>query len=391
MNPYEYIAVMARSGHTSSESINFLVSGVDTRVQAFFLDEIIDRCRTSESMLVLVDDAGFINTALADVIPSSGYSVRNLLSGEFCLYDPFSLGSLYGMTYLRQLVEAMGFDEAKKLKAFSYLNFIMYLDRLVSGGSSLNISKLINEYGSTTAIMMKVKDLSNCGVIDEDQATYLLSKYSETSQIAPELENIVFTLSPFINSENERFCACPSSALVLPLYELEGDDSLKIALLQLLRFGLKDVHPSQYHILIMDKGCGTRKPLAGFVEKTADRSVTLFSKDIFSIGDENVLTMIQNRFTARVYARHASESSCAALEKALGVTEIIKHSYTSHYDRRFAANKPLDVLFGKNKSESYAQLAPVYEPRYRKEMIASLPNGAAIVEYHGNSSIVSCC
>lgn len=391
MNPNEYLAVITRStGSRKLGGVNILVSGADEFVHTFFIDDVITKCRADGKMLVLVDDIGFVNSNRGIALMDADYNVCNLLSGEMCMYDPFKLSSLEGMTQMRQLIDALGFDETKKQKLISYLNFIVYLDKLTSDGKGLSLSKLMYDYASNAMVVAKIKDLVYGNVIDEDQEMYLLSHYSEVSAIAPDFESLVFLLSPFINSEKRDINASRKNALVMPLFELDGDDNMKSAIMCLLRFGLKKLSSSAYHILIMDRGYGNRKHLVEFIEKVPDAGMTLLSHDIFSLGDERSIGTILQRFNARVYARHASESSCRALETALGETKVVKSTYTLHRDRRWSANKPLDVLFGKNKSETYGSLAPVYEARYRRELIASLPTGTTIIEYQGNSSIVSC-
>lgn len=80
-------------------------------------------------------------------------------------------------------------------------------------------------------------------------------------------------------------------------------------------------------------------------------------------------------------------SSCEVLEKELGEIDVVKSAYTAQYDRRFKANRPMDILFGKNKVETYNRMAPVREARYRKEDIHSLPAGTGIIQFHGSDTI----
>ena len=390
MNPREYLSVMNRSNGFNTSNINMLVSGSDELVLSWCLEDLVARCRSDGKTLVIIDDANFIGAINTALLARYGYSVRNLLSGDVCIYDPFSFGSLSGMTGLRQLVEAMGLDEEHKLKVFVYLNLLSYLDKLANASSSgLTISKLLFDYGSGSMVQAKIRKLRSDDIVDYEHEAYLMARYSEAAPVAPVFESILFTLSPFINRENTPLTEDRSAVLVLPLHQLDGDKSMKIALLSLLRFGLSALGPAGLHILLTDRGYGDRTALSGFIEKVAPAAMTLLSKDAFTFG-EQALEAVFNRFDLRVYSRHTSGSSCAAIESALGEALVVKRSYASHHDRRWAANKPLDVLFGKNKSESYTQLAPVYEARYRREMIAGLPAGSAIIEYLGNSSVVSC-
>ena len=77
------------------------------------------------------------------------------------------------------------------------------------------------------------------------------------------------------------------------------------------------------------------------------------------------------------------------VEKNCGEIDVPKSTYTTTYDRRWRANTPWDILMGHNRTESYAQLEPVREPKYRKEMIMTLMPGTGIVEYMGEALLFS--
>lgn len=390
MNPCEYLSVLNGGTGSGMLTANLLLSGADNKVLSWCFENVLAGCSAEGKTLVVVDDANLLDASAHALLGQAGFSLRNLLSGNTCLYDPFRYGSLIGMTSLRQIIEAMELDEEKKLTVIAYLNLISQIEMLLNVDSAaLNIPKLMLNYGAAFMVQSKIGELRKKGLIDEEQQTCMLARYEESSSVAPVLENILFALYPFANSEREKLCPERGSALVAPLHLLDGDKNLKNAVLSLLRFGLNELDLSKIHILIIDKGYGDRTALSGFIEKAPAASTTLISKDVFTLG-EGALETVFNRFELRLFSRHSVPDSCVELERTLGEALVARNSYASHHDRHWAANKPLDVLFGRNKTEVYTKLAPSYEAKYRREFISSLPEGTAIIEYNGNSSIVSC-
>lgn len=71
-----------------------------------------------------------------------------------------------------------------------------------------------------------------------------------------------------------------------------------------------------------------------------------------------------------------------------GEMDVAKTSYAVTYDRRWKANRPIDVLTGSNKSEAYTTAPPVREPRYRKEMVAEFYPGSGIAQYNGPNDVI---
>lgn len=392
MDPNTYIATVARYNGGRSENENVLVSGSDAIVSEYMLARIVEGCAKSGAMPVLIDNGEFINSPAAGVLALHGYKPENLLSGDICIFDPLKISAITGMTRMRQLTGVFAFDEQKKLKLISYLNLLSMLDKAIAGNSEgLTVSKIIVDYGSGTSIEMKLQELVDGGLIDEAQQIEFLAKYAEVADVAPEFDGILFCLSPFADSGKRKLAHSVKAAPVLPLYELDGDDTLKEALLKLLIFSLKELGAEPIHVIITDSGLKPCAPLVDFISSVPTvMGMSLITSDAFMLGDKTALSSIQNRFPIRVYSSHNAESSLSAIEEALGGHEVVMTTYTVSRDRRLGANKPVDWLFGTNKTEIYGQTPPTYKPRYRKEDIAALPNGTAIVQYRGQSCIVSC-
>lgn len=368
------------------ESLRFLVSGNDSYLREKVLHEVLGQCQKNERLLV-IDDTGE-NTAY-NILSSLGYKVTNGLSGYKLCDTPFKITQLTSLSKLRQILDILEYDERRKGKLIAYLNFIRQIEMLETGQNDLTISlPLLGKYSTTKAVNTHLEKLVANGIIDEEQQLFLLAKYSECSSAAPELEDILFLIAPFI--EGRELWSESPTAFVFPL-DMFGEEILKNLILQFLSFGLTEKSDPKTTVIILDKAAyGDRSGILHFILSTSPKlNIHIFSEDVFTLSSTSELANIFNRFNVRVFGRHAVESSAQQIENACGRIEIVKSSYTVAYDRRWRANRPLDILFGKNKVETYVQAPPTFEPRYRKEAIMSLSPGCGIIEYHGQTTLFS--
>lgn len=376
-----------------SPKVQFLVSGNDSAVRNTILNDVLRTCRENEHTLLIVDDTGSSGTVDFNFIRSFGYQVQNGMSGEYCLYNPFQIASVKGMSKIRQLLSILEYDEKQKGKLIAYLSFLRHMEYLEYGNQSMELTlEKLGAYCTTMAIEEKLQHFLDSGIINERQQLMLLAKYSECSAAAADFEDMLFALMPFISGKSIKIGDKKHQALVFQTGELGEDETMRSLVMQLLQFGLEENRASQAEttVLILDKGYGSRMCVFNLIKALPVHvDVHIFSEDIFTLCDPPGLAMILNRFTARVYSRHLVMSSAEAIEKACGEIDVVKNSYNVTYDRRWRANRPWDVLMRNNKTESYTQMAPVREPRYRKEMILSLAPGNGIVEYMGNTSLFS--
>lgn len=372
-------------------TIQFLVSGNDQTVRDIVFEDLVRKSYRSGHSLMIMDDAGAMGRMELDMLASFAYQIENGMSGEYCLYNPFKISNVKGLSRLRQLLETLKYEETRKAKLTAYLNFIRCLDSLETGSreAELTMEKL-GEYCTVTAVEERLHDLVKRGVIDRGQQIQYLSKYSEICSAAADFEDLFFLLMPFISGTSTKPETERKKAFLFQTGELGEDETIRKIILQLVTFGLEDSNTEKITILVFDRGYGARNSVFHFLETLPSRVIAhVFSKDIFSLCDSSGLAMVLNRFTARVYSRHLAMESCEAIEKACGEIDVVKNSYNVTYDRRWRSNRPWDVLLGKNKTESYTKTAPVREPRYRKEMIMSLAPGNGIVEFMGNTSVFS--
>ena len=371
------------------EPLQFLISGNDPYLRESLLYDVLKQCRERNERVLIIDDAG--ESIASDILSSLGYKVTNGLSGYKLCDNPFKITQLTSLSKLRQILDILEYDERRKGKLTAYLNFIRQIEMLETGQNELTISlPLLGNYSTTKAVNAHLEKLVANGIIDEEQQLFLLAKYSECASAAPELEDMLFLIAPFVEGR-ELWSESPTTAFVFPLNMFGEDKILKNLTLKLLSLGLTEKSGPKTTVTILDKAYSDRSGILNFILSTSAKSAKLniFSEDIFTLGRASDLANIFNRFNVRVFGRHAVESSAQQLENTCGKVEVIKSSYTVAYDRRWRANRPLDILFGKNKVETYVQAPPTFEPRYRKEAIMSLSPGCGIIEYHGQTTLFS--
>lgn len=369
--------------------IQFLVSGNDRKIRNRVLEDVVWSCHEKDEALIIIDDMELSGMENIAKISSCGYQIKNGMSGEYCLYNPFQITTVKELSKIRQLLSTLEYDEKQKGKLISYLNFIRHIEFLEHGNGAFNLTiEVLGKYCSIMAVEEKIQYLLDIGVIDKSQQMILLAKYSECSSAAADLEDLFFVLLPFISGEGVRLEMKENQAIVFRIGELGEDETMRNLVMQLLQFGIEENRDRKLTLLVFDKGYGSRKCILNLLKSIPSYvNIHIFSDDIFTFCDRDTLALFFNRFTARVYSRHLAMGSAETIEKICGEIDVAKNSYNVTYDRRWRSNRPWDVLMGKNKTETYTQTAPVREPRYRKEMIMGLSPGTGIVEFMGNTSV----
>lgn len=388
----DYLTFINRTAKSdpAAQPIQFLVSGNDAVVRSHVFRDIIYRCRENGQTIVVIDDTGTMNPVGCRILASSGYRIKNGMAGGYCLYDLFTIGTMKEVSRLRQLLSTFEWDEKQKGKLLSYLSLIRHIEciRNAPHAPALTPEK-ITEYSTVPAMEEHLQSLMEAGLIDERQRMALLAKYAECCSAAADLEDLLPVLMPFIKGEKiapDKTNA--PQALWFCTGELGEDETIRTMAIQLIQFGLEEKSGENITLIVFDRGIGSRKCILDLLKTMPEQIKThAFSEDIFTLCDPSTLAMILNRFNTRIYSRHLAMESCEAIEKACGTMDVVKNSYQVTYDRRWAANRPWDILMGNNKTESYTQTAPAREPRYRKEMIMNLAAGSGIVEFMGNTSV----
>lgn len=368
-------------------NINYLVSGIDETIQDTVLTDILINVRNKN--LIIIDDTGtFSYYKDHESIKRYNFEIENGFTGDYYLYNPFHIHSIIDISKIRQLFDILEYDENKKGKLISYLNFIIHLENLEGGNCNLDINKL-SEYSTVLSVERKILKLLQKNVITQEHQMILLSKYSECASAGADLENTFYTLMPFVSGRKD-IQSVSNKILVFPINNFDDDMNIKKIILQLLKFELDSNSNRNISLLILDKGRGERKYLSHFIESIPlNTDVHIFSEDIFTLEDEEGLSHILNRFNVKIYGKHLTMSSAQSIEKACGEVEVIRQEKTITHDRRLFANKPFDIILGHNKVESFVKMPPVREPKYHKEMIMKFPSGKGIIDFNGNTTIFS--
>ena len=364
----------------------FLVTGNDVLVRQTVLKEICYQGIKNHHSIIVIDDS---ENSMLDVsqIARLGYQIRDGLSDRCCLYNLFPIDLKKDILQIRKILGVLKYNEEQKMKVLSYLDFISYVEKIYNNTTDITL-EILGEYSSNIQVGMKIQSLVQCGKIDEMQKTYLLSKYSEVCAAGADFEHSLLLLTPLISGQ--PLSCNRDEMIVYSISDFDGDTVIKNLIITLLLSYLKDKKSEQFIIIILDKGYGDRECLVDFIKGfPMNIQAHLFSEDVFTLSEKAERSMLYNRFPMRIYTRHSSELSCEAVERECGEIDVVKSTYTVNYDRRWRANRPIDILMGNNKVEAYTTGAPVREPRYRKEMIASFHPGTGIAEYMGNTILFS--
>lgn len=376
-----YLSYIEHAKKQMTSPVQYLVSG-QTFAHEVLLKEIIRNAYSENRDLLIINDTkDFVD--ITETLTDVGYGITEGFSGV-SVYNPLNIGTLSNISKLRELLETYKMTEKEKQKVISYLSFIQHLCLLEEKNAKLTVEVLAKEYSTYELVARKLDNLARCGQIEEDEMYFLLNKYSECSAIAADLEDLFPLLLPFVKESgggqtNENNI---KNAVILQTGKLGRDQTLKQMIVQLSKFGIDEDNTFKA-VIYIDNGCGSREELHYLcTELSVNVDFHIMSKDIFTT-PASVLPEILNRFDIKVYGRHKNMSSATMLENELGEIGVSKSTYNKVYDRRFSSNKPLDVLFGRNKTEGYQTLAPVKEARYSKELISELKPNQIIMDVHG--------
>lgn len=367
------------------QPVNFLVSGSDLLIHERVFTDICDRAYSNGKNIVILDDNLNINL---QIVSNIGFRVLHGFSEGFVVSDILDLHTLKGLGRLRGLLGALGYSEHEKQRLIAYLNFIQYVEQLSTGNQNIRWDiDILNSYSTVMLVEIKLQKLVSSGIINGEQQRYLLSKYAEVCSAGADFENAFYLLRPFVNGSEKSFHKERRTAYLFSMKEFSRDQVMKQIAAQTVMDALEDSTFKNAELIITDEGAGKNRYLPELIENFSRNSlVHLLTGDMFSMGDSHTARKIFNQFHVRVYGRHISMASCEAVSSALGQEQILKQSYSVTYDRRWRANSPWDILFGKNKAEVYGS-NPVWEAKYTKECINMFPTGEGIIEYMGNSSV----
>ena len=387
MNDLAFLDSLYQFNQVNSQ-ICFLVTGSDSTIRNVFIEKVLEQSKLKKQAVIVIDDSD--DTMFEKSIATRlGFCIKNGMDDECCLYDLIPINTKKKILQLREALSILNYSEEKKSKLSAYFELINYFERVFYGNDSGDINlKTLEEYGSSVQVDMKLYELLSQGIIDSTQKEYFQARYSEVGSAGADFENALLLLAPLVTGNAIKFK--PNEIMVYPISQFDGDITVKNLVVSLILNYIREHRNEQFTVLVMDKGYGERSSIYDFVNRfPANVETHLFSEDVFTLCPEHERGKVFNRFPMRIYGCHASESSCLAVSTECGEVDVKKTSYSVTYDRRWRANKPIDVLTGNNKQEVYTTAATIREPRYRKEMIAKFYPGTGIAQYKGQTLLFS--
>lgn len=375
MNYLQYINSVYHQPIQPNIGVNFLVSGVDAHVRQVIGQHIVDTTYANGKILFVID-----NTLSGSEFTSFGnFRVANPLNGDIDLCcDLFEVKSLKEISRLRSLLTDLGFEGTKAMKVVSYLSFVKETERRL-GNTGFLRTEILEEYGSTSLVKWKLRQVLESGMLTEDSYEYLLSRYAEVSAAAADFELFLVMLAPFMGS------TCHPSAGIaihLPVGEFGSDRPMQEVLCKLMISYIKK-QPENCAVVIVDGGKGDRSCIIDVLKTVpTTTAVHLITTDAFSLNGSE-LSVLMNTFPVRIYSRHEDMDSCSKVEGCCGHMDVVRRSYTTTVDKRIRASTAFDMFLGTNRTDTEIRNAPVREARYRKETINSLCPGVAIIDCGG--------
>lgn len=371
-----------------SEARNYLVTGEDSIIRDAFLTRFLKDNKTNRRSIFILDDSDGIMLSQNSILENQ-LTIKDGLEVGNCLYNIFPLNIKRRVLQLRRVLDVLGYSEEQKAELIAYLDFISTCESISCNKNSGDITiDILGQYSSNIQVGTKISSLTAKGIINDVQKEYLISKYSEVCAAGADFEHRLLMLEPLISGE--PMVLHPDELILYKLSDYEGDSLMRRLIVSLIRSFMVEHKNEKYSVVVLDKGYGMRECLVDFLKSFPINVTTLLlSADVFTLCNRKELNSIFNRFPLRIFSRHQSEDSCKEIEENCGEIDVKKTSYAVTYDRRWHANKPIDVLLGNNKLEVYSSGPSIREPRYRKEMIASLNEGTGIAVYNGQTLFFS--
>lgn len=136
-------------------------------------------------------------------------------------------------------------------------------------------------------------------------------------------------------------------------------------------------------ILIEDHKQYNTQTLKHFFEMNKeDYPLIAIFKDIFL--HEELISQIPYLFSTKIYLNH-SEHSANIISQLAGEVEVVHTTSTISRNKRIGSESLLDRLFGTDKTETVATLAPVKEPKISKEEIMYLNKNVCLLQTYDST------
>ena len=286
---------------------------------------------------------------------------------------------------LLELLRWSGMSREELGKVHAYLEFLLSLDRVRYPDRAPGL-QVIEAYTGSAAVETALAALLERGTVDLTARDRLLERYAEVRGAGPMLENALALLdqtfslhSPIqqrIASSRVGDCIC----VVIPAAFTD------IQVLQLFRLLSWDIEAAVRigKSVALSVFEGHRQYDDGLLHLlrwiNGNAQLTFFSKDAFAAHPAPWQAEVRRYFQAWIFSRHSSMESCGAVSDLFGSMPVTHSTYGRDYDRRLGSNRLIDMLLHTNRVDHVACQAPVWEPRYRKEEIYSMPFGVCLAQ-----------
>lgn len=390
------LSIIEEHTENYSEIPSILVSGSDRVTKESMTRRWLDTIQQNNAPHVVIDMSKMC--CMTEILSNSGVTVAATIPGSngFSMFDGDKISS---EDRIKVRMSNSGWSEEKKDKAIAYLNLLQHIYKMEYGKMGEISLELIAMYSAPKVVEYKINQLVNVGILDFEEQINILGRYSEFSNIAPDIENLLISHSAM------------SGVTLDKKVNLSDMTNNKVLYVHLGR--VKDVVSRKNTLemvsnMIMDyvqsmmlNGMGTRKPyvtiyskgnksdfvIAEFLEDAHEFSQILFISDnAFAI--ENY-SDISQCFPMRIYSRHDTMEGCEQVEKCFGNIFVRKKTYSKARDMHYNSRGLLDRIMGTDVvlTETTSDQTP--EAKYRKEDIAAMPEGYCILSYAGRDFMTS--
>ena len=116
--------------------------------------------------------------------------------------------------------------------------------------------------------------------------------------------------------------------------------------------------------------------------------ILFITRDFFGGHEKSWTEKMKTHFDSFVYSAHTDMNACERISESFGELSVVRTTRSVDYDLRFRNRTLIDTIFDTNKTERYAENAPVYEPLYRKEEIHRLAQGICLIQTPAYSGLL---
>jgi len=374
---------------------NWLVSGQDLCCRSILLEaELAESVKRKYAHVLIVPEDRM--TFTSSILLKSGLACNGVLPSRDLSYFPVFTPKYHEMRVSRflQLLYLRGMSETEVERANKYLEFLYHLESLHTHVPVVLSGELITKYSSISKVESTINDLVREVRLSPMQCRELMEKYAEVSSVAPEIENFLSLLNDMFfrkNNDERKIARMSAQESMVFVIKKAMNPVMRKYMLQMIAWDIADAcdFGKKIAVTLLEGPEKYDEEMLWFLEQINGYArVSLYSDDMFSGRSKGRQESLKGYFANYIYSYHGSMESCENISKQCGEIPIVRSSYSYDKDRRIANNKLVDRLFNTNRVDHYTQHVPVWEPKYYKETINSLPSGSCLVKTREDDFII---